>query len=55
MVATAKALADMGWKAAFEADEGFAKGLNVHEGQLLHAGVAEALFKVFDLHGQRGL
>ncbi len=38
-----KALAAVGWQQAFAADEGFAKGLNVHEGRLLHAGVAEAL------------
>ena len=38
-----KALAELGWRVALAEDEGFAQGLNVHEGHLHHASVAEAL------------
>ena len=38
-----KALAELGWQVALAEDEGFAQGLNVHEGHLHHASVAEAL------------
>ncbi|MEM6707924.1 MAG: alanine dehydrogenase [Pseudomonadota bacterium] len=37
------ALAGQGWEAALAADHGLAAGLNVHAGELFHAGVAEAL------------
>ncbi|RPE78410.1 MULTISPECIES: alanine dehydrogenase [unclassified Frondihabitans] len=37
------ALADRGWKAATEADEALAKGLNVTAGRVTNAGVAAAL------------
>ncbi|GAB3112538.1 alanine dehydrogenase [Streptomyces calidiresistens] len=35
-------LADRGWREALAADPAFAGGLNVHEGQVTHASVAEA-------------
>jgi alanine dehydrogenase len=38
-----RALADLGWKAAFEKDPGLAAGLNVHEGKVTHQAVAAAL------------
>jgi alanine dehydrogenase len=38
-----KALADQGWQQALTRDSGFARGLNVHAGQLTHAAVASAL------------
>ncbi len=37
------ALAEQGWVAALAADEHFAAGLNVHDGQIRHRRVAEAL------------
>jgi alanine dehydrogenase len=37
------ALANQGWETALAADEYFATGLNVHEGQIRHPKVAEAL------------
>jgi alanine dehydrogenase len=37
------ALADLGWKAACEADPHLAAGLNVHAGRLTYAAVGEAL------------
>jgi alanine dehydrogenase len=37
------ALAESGWRRAFEADPGFAEGLNVHGGRICHPRVAEAL------------
>jgi alanine dehydrogenase len=36
-------LADAGWQQALANDPGFAAGLNVHDGKVRHAGVAEAL------------
>jgi alanine dehydrogenase len=36
-------LADQGWRESFAADPGFAAGLNVHEGAIMHPRVAEAL------------
>ncbi|MGE0621764.1 MAG: alanine dehydrogenase [Pseudomonadales bacterium] len=36
-------LAERGWRRCFEADTGFARGLNVHEGAITHPSVAEAL------------
>jgi alanine dehydrogenase len=36
-------LADHGWQAALEHDPGFAAGLNVHAGQIMHEAVAQAL------------
>jgi len=38
-----RALADLGWRAAFERDPGLAAGLNVHAGEITHAVVARAL------------
>ena len=38
-----KALAVGGWRRAFEEDAGFAAGLNVHNGEVRHAKVAESL------------
>jgi alanine dehydrogenase len=38
-----RALADLGWQAAFKRDPGLAAGLNVHAGQITHAAVAHAL------------
>jgi alanine dehydrogenase len=38
-----RAIADHGWKAAFEKDPGLAAGLNVHEGKVTHQAVAAAL------------
>lgn len=38
-----RALADKGWRQALADDAGFALGLNVHDGQICHAGVAAAL------------
>ena len=38
-----RALADLGWRKALERDEGFAAGLNVHEGAITHEAVARAL------------
>jgi alanine dehydrogenase len=37
------ALAEQGWEKSFAAIEGFADGLNVHQGAILHPQVAEAL------------
>lgn len=37
------ALADRGWVSCFEADSGFAAGMNVHAGAITHPRVAEAL------------
>ena len=37
------ALAEQGWARSFAAIEGFAGGLNVHEGSIMHPRVAEAL------------
>jgi alanine dehydrogenase len=37
------AIADLGWRAALAQNPGFAKGLNVSEGQIRHAEVARAL------------
>ena len=36
-------LAGRGWEAALESDAGFARGLNVHAGQITHEAVAQAL------------
>jgi alanine dehydrogenase len=36
-------LADLGWQAALKRDAGFAAGLNVHAGQIMHEAVAQAL------------
>ncbi len=36
-------LAEQGWQRCFEADAGFARGLNVHEGAIMHPNVAQAL------------
>jgi alanine dehydrogenase len=38
-----RALADLGWQAAFRRDAGLAAGLNVHAGNITHEVVAEAL------------
>jgi alanine dehydrogenase len=38
-----RALADLGWQAAFRRDPGLAAGLNVHAGQITHEVVAKAL------------
>jgi alanine dehydrogenase len=38
-----RAIADHGWKAAFEKDPGLAAGLNVHAGKVTHQAVAAAL------------
>jgi alanine dehydrogenase len=38
-----EALATAGWESALERDPGFAAGLNVHRGAIMHARVAEAL------------
>ena len=36
-------LADLGWQPALAQDPGFAAGLNVSEGRVVHAAVAQAL------------
>ena len=36
-------IADQGWKAALEEDTGFAKGLNICDGKIVHKNVAESL------------
>jgi len=36
------ALADLGWRAALRADAALARGLNTHDGAVVHPGVAEA-------------
>lgn len=36
------ALADLGWQEALRRDSGFASGLNIHEGKVYYAAVAEA-------------
>lgn len=38
-----RALADLGWQAAFKRDPGLAAGLNVHAGEITHEVVARAL------------
>ena len=38
-----RALADLGWRAAFKRDAGLAAGLNVHGGEITHEAVARAL------------
>jgi alanine dehydrogenase len=38
-----RALADLGWQAAFKRDPGLAAGLNVHAGEVTHEVVAKAL------------
>jgi alanine dehydrogenase len=38
-----RALADLGWRAALARDPGLAAGLNVHDGAITHAVVAQAL------------
>ena len=38
-----RALADLGWQAAFKRDPGLAAGLNVHAGQITHEVVARSL------------
>jgi alanine dehydrogenase len=38
-----RALADLGWEAAFRRDPGLAAGLNVYAGQITHEAVAKAL------------
>lgn len=38
-----RALADLGWQAAFKRDPGLAAGLNVHSGEITHEAVARAL------------
>jgi len=40
-------LAEFGWQRALADDPGFAAGLNVHDGKVRHAGVAEALGREF--------
>ena len=36
-------LAEQGWEKSFAAIDGFAAGLNVHDGAIMHPQVAEAL------------
>jgi alanine dehydrogenase len=38
-----RALADLGWEKALARDAGFARGLNVHAGQITHEAVARDL------------
>jgi alanine dehydrogenase len=38
-----RALADLGWQAAFKRDPGLAAGLNVHAGEITHEAVARDL------------
>jgi alanine dehydrogenase len=38
-----RALADLGWRAAFKRDAGLAAGLNVYAGEITHEAVARAL------------
>ncbi|HXR89894.1 MAG TPA: alanine dehydrogenase [Steroidobacteraceae bacterium] len=38
-----RALADLGWQAAFKQDSGLAAGLNVHAGTITHTAVAKSL------------
>jgi len=38
-----RALADLGWQAAFKRDAGLAGGLNVYAGEITHEAVARAL------------
>jgi len=38
-----RAIADLGWQAAFKQDPGLAAGLNVHAGQITHTAVAKSL------------
>jgi alanine dehydrogenase len=38
-----RALADLGWEKALALDAGFARGLNVHAGQITHEAVARDL------------
>jgi alanine dehydrogenase len=38
-----RALADLGWQAAFKRDPGLAAGLNVHAGEIVHPVVAKSL------------
>jgi alanine dehydrogenase len=38
-----RALADLGWQAAFRRDPGLAAGLNVHAGEITHDAVGKAL------------
>ena len=38
-----KSIADLGWQKALALDTGLARGLNVHDGNLTHEAVAEAL------------
>jgi alanine dehydrogenase len=38
-----RSLADHGWRKALERDAGFAAGLNVHEGAIMHEAVARDL------------
>ncbi len=38
-----RAIADLGWQAAFKRDPGLAAGLNVHAGSLMHEAVAKSL------------
>ena len=38
-----RALADLGWQAAFKRDPGLAAGLNVHAGEITHEAVAKSL------------
>ena len=38
-----RALADLGWQAAFKRDPHLARGLNVHDGEIRHEAVARAL------------
>ncbi|MCK6091417.1 alanine dehydrogenase [Micrococcus endophyticus] len=46
-------IADLGWREALSADEGFASGLNAHEGALTLPSVAEAMAGPLGLHPQK--
>ena len=47
-------IADLGWREALSADEGFAAGLNAHEGVLTQRGVAEAVAEPLGLDLETG-
>ncbi len=46
-----RSLADLGWRSALAADRGLAQGLNVHDGALTHAAVADALGMEYEAYG----
>lgn len=48
-----KALADLGWEAALARDPGFARGLNVHAGDVTYAAVAQDLGLPFKAYTPR--